>query len=112
MSRQPAPKCRNQTEWCAGYTVVCNEAQVLDWLGLVTRTNDDIWQWDPKTWEVLGSNAADPWTSNTWTKLGSGNTGLANGRGAASVVTFTNTTAYTHYKVVFPTVKGLSPIHI
>ncbi|NDB19195.1 MAG: hypothetical protein EB027_08070, partial [Actinobacteria bacterium] len=67
---------------------------------------DDIWQWDPKTWEVFGSNATNPWTSNTWTKLGSGNTGLANGRGASSVVTFTNTAAYTHYKVVFPTVKG------
>ena len=41
-------------------------------------------------------------------KLGSGNTGLSNGRASSNVVAFSNTTAYTHYKVVFPTVKGSS----
>ena len=92
----------------SGFTLTLPEAQALDALALTTRTNDDIWQWDPKTWEVWGSNTSASWGASGWTKLGAGNTGLSNGRASSNVVAFSNTTAYTHYKVVFPTVKGSS----
>ena len=82
--------------------------RVLSALALTTRTNDDIWQWDPKTWEVWGSNFNNVWTSTGWTRLGAGDTGLGNGRGASNTVSFDNTTAYKYYKVVFPTTKGVS----
>ncbi|MFM7568467.1 MAG: hypothetical protein ACKO8O_07175, partial [Betaproteobacteria bacterium] len=108
----PATKYLNQTGPGSGYTLSLDAPQVFDSLALTTRTNDDIWQWDPKTWEVWASNGSLSWpgaavaTTSGWTRLGAGNTGLANSRGAASVVTFNNQTAYTHYTVVFPTVKG------
>ncbi|MFM8557482.1 MAG: hypothetical protein ACKODG_15115, partial [Betaproteobacteria bacterium] len=103
----PGTKYLNKTGPGSGYTLTLDRAEALDALALTTRTNDDIWQWDPKTWEVWGSNSGDPFASSAaWSKLGGGDTGLANGRGASNVVTFDNTASYLHYKVVFPTVKG------
>ncbi|NBS65984.1 MAG: discoidin domain-containing protein, partial [Betaproteobacteria bacterium] len=103
----PATKYLNTTGPGSGFTFTLPTEQVLDALSLTTRTNDNIWQWDPKTWQVWGSNDSAVWDATTWTQLGEGATGLANGRGASSVVAFNNTTAYKFYKVVFPTTKGV-----
>ncbi|MEY4213725.1 MAG: hypothetical protein RL458_1951, partial [Pseudomonadota bacterium] len=92
----------------SGFTLTLPQAQVLDSLALTTRTNDNTWQWDPKTWEVWGSNIDGAWNNPSWMRLGAGLTGLANERGASNVVTFNNTQPFKYYKVVFPTVKGFS----
>ncbi|MFM8420309.1 MAG: hypothetical protein ACKOEQ_09315, partial [Verrucomicrobiota bacterium] len=90
----------------AGFAVTMGSATVLDSMLLVTRTNDDIAKWDPATWQVYGSNTSGGWSDSNWTLLGSGNTNLGPQRGALSVVSFANATAYLYYKVVFPTTRG------
>ncbi|MFM7568170.1 MAG: hypothetical protein ACKO8O_05670, partial [Betaproteobacteria bacterium] len=95
-----ATKYLNQTGPGSGFVLELAEPQALDSLALTTRTNDDIWQWDPKTWEVWGTNVAPGWANATsWTRLGRGETGLGNERGATSVVGFDNSTSYQYYKV-------------
>lgn len=83
-------------------------ATVLDSMLLVARTGDDIAKWDPATWQVYGSNSSGEWSDANWTLLGSGNTHLGPQRGSVSVVSFSNATAYAHYKVAFPTTRGAS----
>lgn len=77
----------------------------------ITTANDAPGR-DPATYEIYGTNAAIASTDNsqgtgeTWTLISSGNLNLPERRLApGSVVTFANTTSYTSYKVVFPTVK-------
>ena len=103
----PATKYLNLAGPGTGYTTALPQAKALNALLLTSRTNDDIWQWDPKTWEVWGSNDSVDWGDDGWTKLGEGDTRLANARGSQSVVSFSNDTAYRFYKVVFPTTKGI-----
>ncbi|MEY4326406.1 MAG: hypothetical protein RIS24_2577 [Verrucomicrobiota bacterium] len=105
-------KYLNMTGPGSGFTMSLSQPAAFNSLLLATRTNDEIWQWDPKTWEVYGSNGtgaafADSAAAN-WVKLGEGNTGLSDAKGATSVVSFANATPYAHYKVVFPTTKGIS----
>ncbi|MEY4212040.1 MAG: hypothetical protein RL458_265, partial [Pseudomonadota bacterium] len=104
----PATKYLNYAGPGTGFTTALPEAKALNSLLLTSRTNDDIWQWDPKTWEVWGSNNSVDWGDTSWTKLGAGNTLLGDARGSQSVVSFANDTPYRFYKVVFPTTKGIS----
>jgi hypothetical protein len=90
----------------SGLVVELSEPQVLDTLLLVSRTNDDIWQWDPKTWVVYGSNESPDPGAAVWTRLGGGDAGLGNERGAVSTLGFNNVQAFRYYSVQFPTTKG------
>ncbi|MFM7568933.1 MAG: PA14 domain-containing protein, partial [Betaproteobacteria bacterium] len=80
----------------------------VDELRLVTRTNDDNWQWDPKAWQLWGSNASSDWNAQGWTLIDEGSTGLGNERGASSTVAVENQASFRHYKLVFTEVKGES----
>jgi hypothetical protein len=60
----------------------------------------------PATMTIEGSNAGDPMVGASWTLLYSGAAGLATtpNNSAGETVSFTNATAYTRYRVLFPTV--------
>lgn len=67
---------------------------------------------DPATYEIYGTNAAITSTDNSrgtgesWTLISSGALNLPERRlTAGDTVTFANTTSYTSYKIVFPSVK-------
>ena len=102
----PATKYLNTAGPDSGFTVSFDTPEAMNSLLLVSRSNDDTWQWDPKTWRVLGSNVSADWNAAVWTELGAGDTLLGDARGSTSVVAFDNTTAYKYYAVVFPEVKG------
>ena len=77
----------------------------------ITTANDAPGR-DPATYEIYGTNdtivSADnsQGTDENWTLITSGNLTLPERRmSAGEVVTFANTTSYTSYKIVFPTVK-------
>jgi hypothetical protein len=36
---------------------------------MVVRTNDDNWQWDPKRWQLWGSNGSAEWDAAGWTLI-------------------------------------------
>ncbi|MGI9210888.1 MAG: hypothetical protein ACR2HF_00260, partial [Methylococcaceae bacterium] len=94
----------------SGVTVKMVNPTVINALTLKTRANDDIWQWDPKTFSIYGSNTDGSWNGVSWTPIVSNNpTTLADDRGASATLHFDNTTPYTYYKVVFDTVKGSTP---
>ncbi|MEY4211959.1 MAG: hypothetical protein RL458_184, partial [Pseudomonadota bacterium] len=80
----------------------------VDAIQLSTRTNDDIWQWDPKRWQLWGSNASGDWNAQGWSLIDEGETGLANDRGASSTVAVENAGAFRFYKLVFTETKGTS----
>jgi hypothetical protein len=82
-------------------------------------TANDAEPRDPGSYSLSGSNdtGADP-STYSYTLISSGNLSLPSGRNASGQalnpsshykqeVTFTNTTAYTTYKLIFPTVKNL-----
>ena len=89
----------------SGFQVAYDTARAIDQMDLVAAA--DRPGFDPVDYEVYGSNDAAPdWEFGTWTLVGDGPTGLTVERGSRSTVTFANTTAYRHYKVVFPTLRG------
>ena len=94
----------------SGYVITLDQPDAFNSLTLVSRTSDDNWQWDPKTFKVFGSNDSGDnsgvWPLGTWTEVAAGATGLANARGSVSQVGFANDTAYKHYAVVFTETKG------
>ncbi|MBF0462099.1 MAG: hypothetical protein HQL87_11950, partial [Magnetococcales bacterium] len=90
----------------SGLILTLSAAEVVTRLDMTTRTNDDNYQWDPKTYALYGSNDDLAWQSTAWVAVASGATGLGNGRGVSNTVTFSNDTAYKYYKLVFPEVKG------
>ncbi|MFM8557486.1 MAG: WD40/YVTN/BNR-like repeat-containing protein, partial [Betaproteobacteria bacterium] len=94
----------------SGFVITLDQPDAFNSLTLISRTNDDNWQWDPKSFKVLGSNdtgaGSGAWPLGTWTEIASGATGLANARGSVSQVGFANNTAYRHYAVVFTETKG------
>lgn len=78
----------------------------------LTTANDSEAR-DPASYELYGTNSpiASPQnslgTSETWTLISSGALALPAGRQAAGpVVGFANGTAYTSYKMIFPTLKN------
>ena len=82
--------------------------------GLRLTTANDAPERDPLTYELQGANdfnasAPNPSTA-TWTTIASGSTGLDTdpGRGAVGgTVSFANSTAYSSYKLIFPTLRNL-----
>lgn len=79
---------------------------------LQITTANDAPERDPASFEIYGTN--DPITSTedstgtaeNWTLIASGALNLPDARmTAGEIVTFANNTAYTSYKIVFPTVK-------
>jgi hypothetical protein len=77
----------------------------------ITTANDDVNR-DPATYEIYGTNAAITSTENsrgtgeTWTLISSGALNLPAERlTEAAAIAFANTTAYSSYKILFPTVK-------
>jgi hypothetical protein len=67
-------------------------------LTLTTRNNDDIWEWDPKTFSIYGSEAEQgPDWDGDWEEIVTAATNLADGRRVSSTVTFNNAVAYRHY---------------
>lgn len=73
--------------------------------GIRFTSANDVEGRDPLTWTLEGANSA----SGPWTAIASGSSGLPATRlTAATAVTFANSTAYTSYRVVFPTTKDPS----
>jgi hypothetical protein len=79
---------------------------------LQITTANDFPERDPASYQIYGTNATivsgenSQGAGETWTLIASGNLTLPADRfTAGDVVTFENATAYTSYKVVFPTVK-------
>ena len=62
----------------------------------------------PKTMTVEGSNSGDPLLGTSWALLYSGTAGLDTtpDNSTGNKVSFVNTTAYTSYRVLFPTTVG------
>lgn len=78
--------------------------------GLRLSTANDAPERDPLTYTLEGTNNATPSTAAgaAWSLISSGNTGLLTNPGrltAGPIVAFTNTTAYSSYRVLFPTVR-------
>jgi uncharacterized repeat protein (TIGR02543 family) len=71
-------------------------------------TEDSAPPRSPATMTIEGSNAGDPMLGASWTSLYSGPAGLQDigPYSAGAVVSFANTTAYTSYRVLFPTIYG------
>jgi hypothetical protein len=77
----------------------------------ITTANDAPGR-DPATYEIYGTNSPISSTDNSqgtaesWTLISSGNLNLPERRlTAGETVTFANSTSYTSYKIIFPTVK-------
>jgi len=80
---------------------------------MMLTTANDAEERDPATYEIYGTNEPIVSANNsdgkgeTWTLIASGSLALPVERlTAAPIAGFTNTTAYTAYKVLFPTVKN------
>ena len=78
----------------------------------LTTANDAV-ERDPASWVLFGTNEAIQSTDNStglaenWTEIGSGSLSLPSARFAdGPTVSFANSTAYTSYKLLFPTVKS------
>ncbi len=78
----------------------------------LTTANDAV-ERDPASWALYGTNDSIHSDDNStglaenWTLVGSGDLSLPSARRAAGpVVSFANSTAYTSYKLLFPTVKN------
>jgi len=72
--------------------------------GITLTTANDAVERDPASYELWGSNTSI--TGPDWTLIASGDLSLSNNRLTKSdPIVFTNTTAYDHYKLIFPTVK-------
>jgi hypothetical protein len=76
-------------------------------------TANDTEERDPATWALYGTNEAivsandSTGTSESWTLIASGSVSLPAARNVLGpLVTFTNTTSYRSYKMLFPTVKN------
>ncbi|NDB19041.1 MAG: hypothetical protein EB027_07280, partial [Actinobacteria bacterium] len=50
----------------SGLVFSAQQPVVADALRLVSRTNDDIWQWDPKRVQIWGSNSSADWQAPGW----------------------------------------------
>jgi hypothetical protein len=79
--------------------------------GLRLTTANDAPERDPLTFTIEGTNDANPSTAlgAAWSSIFSGDTGLATNPGRLTVgpsVTFPNATAYTSFRVLFPTVRN------
>ncbi|MEI6607622.1 MAG: DUF642 domain-containing protein, partial [Verrucomicrobiota bacterium] len=76
-------------------------------------TEDSASNRSPATMTIEGSTAtgSDLMTGSNWTLLYSGTAGLAaaSNNSAGAKVNFTNATAYSSYRVLFPTTLGASP---
>ena len=76
----------------------------------LTTANDAVAR-DPLTWELYGTNTIEAWTphgdgAGNWTLIASNNANLPETRlTAGPVQSFSNTTAYSAYRLLFPTVK-------
>lgn len=78
----------------------------------ITTANDAEGR-DPTKYEIYGTNspivsaAHSDGTGEAWTLISAGDLTLPSARNtAADVVSFTNSTAYASYKVIFPEIKG------
>ncbi len=78
----------------------------------LTTANDDPGR-DPTSWQLFGTNAAIASASNSnglgeaWTPIASGSVTLPAARlTVGTAVNFANSTTYTSYKLVFPTLNG------
>jgi len=85
-------------------------AKVVTSMQLTTANDAPIR--DPASYEIYGTNSAitseanGQGTAEAWTLIASGALALPEARfTAGDMITFANTTAYTSYKIVFPTVK-------
>lgn len=98
-------------------------AVVADCLHLTTAADFGPGESDrnPTSWEVWGTNDTITSTDNStgsnenWTLLGSGSTPFTANSGPNELsgdLAFSNTTAYSSYRVVFPTVAGSSLMQI
>eukprot|EP01034_Spumella_vulgaris_P023607 gene23607-29843_t len=90
----------------SGLIMTLSTPEAVQQMKLTSRTNDLIWQWDPKTYELYGANDELAWGSADWAQVAKGDVNLPDARGSVSTLNFDNATAYKYYKVVFPEVKG------
>jgi hypothetical protein len=101
-------KYLNFAETNTGLIVTPAASSILK--GLRLSTANDAPERDPLTYTLEGTNNATPSTAAgaAWSLISSGNTGLATNPGrltAGPIVAFTNSTAYTSYRLLFPTVR-------
>ncbi|NBS66199.1 MAG: hypothetical protein EBT33_17985, partial [Betaproteobacteria bacterium] len=102
-----ANKYLNYDEEGAGLILTASSASALNAIRLVT--GDDFPERDPVAVDIYGatSDAAPGWGAATgWTPIVTGlDTNLPFERNASQTVSFSNTEAYRHYKVVFTKVR-------
>ncbi len=77
-------------------------------------TEDSAPHRNPMTMTIEGSKAGDPMSGASWTLLYTGSTGLeaTPNNSAGRAVNFTNTTAYTRYRVLFLAAGGLDVVQL
>jgi hypothetical protein len=77
----------------------------------LTTANDAV-ERDPLTWELYGTNTPGSWTphgdgAGSWTLIASSDANLPDTRATAGPIqSFSNTTAYSNYRLLFPNVKN------
>lgn len=95
----------------SGFIVTPSASSVIQSFNMVT--GNDSPDRDPTSYELFGTNGAIVSTDNSgglgeiWTSISNGALSLPGGRNTLSTaVNITNTTAYSSYKMIFPTVGG------
>ena len=100
-----ASKYLNRDKVGSGLVFTLSQAEVVNSLQFTSA--NDASERDPMTFTVFGSNGPSEWSSAAWTQVGQGNTGLGTARRTeAAAVSFANTTAYKHYKVVMTSLRN------
>jgi hypothetical protein len=92
----------------SGLILTPSSSDAANILTLTTRTNDDIWQWDPSQVKIWGSDwESTPTPSDyAWTLITDQPTQLDDGRGSTNTLHFDNDVAYKHYFIQFTQTKG------
>lgn len=86
-----------------GLMVTLDAPRIIE--ALVLTTGNDAPERDPDSISIYGSNTS---VTSGYTLIANQSLSLSSSRGATSQLSFTNTTAYKYYKVVFPTLRNSS----
>ena len=86
-----------------GLMVTLDAPRIIE--ALVLTTGNDAPERDPGSISIYGSNTS---VTSGYTLIANQSLSLSSSRGATSQLSFTNTTAYKYYKVVFPTLRNSS----
>ena len=98
-----ASKYLNFDKLNTGLMVTLDQPRAIETITLTTA--NDAAERDPSSILIYGSNTN---ATNGYVGIASQNLSLSSSRGASSQFSFTNSTAYKYYKVIFPTIKSSS----